>query len=499
MLFDDTLATVVGKSRRFGDRPALICGDTRVSYIELDDRVGRLAAALRSEGLGPGTVASIYGPVGCEWVIAYHAVLRIGAIVNPINALLTPDEVGFLISDCAARFVVGDAERLERLQGAGQLPATTRAISFETIDALSTNREPLGAIAQLDAKQLSTLCYTSGTTGRPKGAMLSHRNVLLNSGLTALMHGRCERDVIVSGLPLAHVYGNVVMNGALLVGATLVLLPAFSAEAALASIEAHSGTVFDGVPTMYYRMLDHSALTSADLSSLRICTVGGQTMPVEKMQSVETRFGCPLIELWGMSEIGGLGTTFPSTGPRKLGSIGVPLPSVSTRVVDLLTGDELGIGEPGELQIRGPIVMDGYLHNEEATAEVLDADGWLSTGDVVQKDADGFIHVVDRSKDVILTSGNNVYPAEIERVIASLSGISMVGVGRDAHPEKGEVPHAYVVLEQGVNLTPDAVIEHCRLFLAPYKIPRSVTQVDKLPLTSSGKIMRRHLKQSQID
>jgi long-chain acyl-CoA synthetase len=499
VLFDDTLASVTTHARRFREKAAIICGEKQLSFLELDDRVARMASAFRVRGIGTKDVVSLYGPVGWEWVVAYHAALRAGAVVNPINALLTPDEVGYIVGDCGARLMVADRGRLDALRAGTKLDAALDLLDIAEIDTLSSTGELQEPNLRGDPTALSTICYTSGTTGRPKGALLTHRNVLMNAGLTGLMHGRTAADITVSALPLAHVYGNVVMNGSLLAGATLVLLPAFSPEAVLEAIATHRATRFEGVPTMYYRLLDAPGLTDAAVETLTLCTVGGQTMPVDKMRAVETRFGCPLIELWGMSEIGGLGTTFPWTGQRTLGSIGIALPGMAVRTVDPDTRQPTAADKPGELQIRGPTVMIGYLGNPDATRETLDAEGWLSTGDVARIDADGQVFVIDRMKDVILTSGNNVYPAEIERAISSLAGVTMVGVGRDTHPDKGEVPHAYIVTESGVVISPDQVIEHCRSLLAPYKFPRHISFVEDLPKTSSGKILRRMLGKALND
>ncbi|WP_252171361.1 class I adenylate-forming enzyme family protein [Sphingopyxis sp. USTB-05] len=470
-----------------------------MSFVELDDKVARLARDLRVRGVATKDVISLYGPVGWEWIVAYHAALRVGAVVNPINALLTPDEVNYILSDCGAKLIFADRGRLDSLAAADAVHSGIETVDFGEIDLLSSTGEGIDPAGVSDPDALSTICYTSGTTGRPKGAMLSHRNVLMNAALTGLMHGRSAADTTVTALPLAHVYGNVVMNGSIIAGATLVLIPAFAPEAVLEAIELHRATRFEGVPTMYYRLLDSPALPRTNVGTLQYCTVGGQTMPVDKMQAVEARLGCPLLELWGMSEIGGLGTTFPWTGPRTLGSIGIALPGMEVRTVNAETRLPTASGEAGELQIRGATVMIGYLGNPEATRETLDANGWLSTGDVARIDDQGQVFVIDRMKDVILTSGNNVYPAEIERAISSLAGVAMVGVGRDSHPDKGEVPHAFIVCETGASLTAEIVVDHCRGLLAPYKIPRSISFVDDLPKTSSGKILRRLLGKAAFD
>jgi long-chain acyl-CoA synthetase len=270
--------------------------------------------------------------------------------------------------------------------------------------------------------------------------------------------------------------------------------PRFDPAEILTSIETHRATMFEGVPTMYLYMLAHPDLDAFDLSSLTRCTVGGQTMPVAKMEEVERRFGCPLIELWGMTEIAGLGTTFPSNGPRKLGSIGIAMPWVEARVGDVAdAGVTMPRGEVGELMIRGPIVMQGYYGNEEATRATIEPDGWLHTGDLATMDEDGAVFVVDRKKDMINTAGFKVFPAEIERVVAAHPSVAMVAVGRVPDEMKGEIAKAYVVLKPDAEPDADGILALCRDQLAAYKVPRAVQFVPDLPKTSTGKIMRREL------
>ena len=308
------------------------------------------------------------------------------------------------------------------------------------------------------------------------------------------MHLKSESDTVVSALPCPHVYGNVVFNGALMYGLTLVLHPRFDAAEILASIETHRATMFEGVPTMYMYMLAHPDLDAFELSSLTRCTVGGQTMPVAKMEEVERRFGCPLIELWGMTELAGLGTTFPSNGPTKLGSIGIPLPYVEARIADVDDATTtMPRDEVGELMIRGPIVMQGYYGNEDATRATIEPDGWLHTGDLATMDDDGAIFIVDRKKDMINTAGFKVFPAEIERVVATHPSVAMVAVGPQPDEMKGEIAKAYVVLAPEAEPNADAIIALCRDQLAAYKVPRAVQFVPDLPKTSTGKIMRREL------
>jgi long-chain acyl-CoA synthetase len=264
----------------------------------------------------------------------------------------------------------------------------------------------------------------------------------------------------------------------------------------LESIQENRATMFEGVPTMYLYMLNAPQLRSFDLSSLTRCTVGGQTMPEIKMRQVEEAFGCPLIELWGMTELGGLGTTHSVYGPSRPGSIGVALPHLEARIA---APDEPGrvlpFGEVGELQMRGPMTMRGYLGRPEATAHALDADGWLHTGDLARMDADGYLYVVDRLKDMIITAGFNIYPAELERVIAEHPDVAMAAVGSIPDEHKGELAKAYIVLRQGALPDAAALERHCRERLAAYKVPRAFQFVDDLPKTSSGKILRRKLRE----
>jgi long-chain acyl-CoA synthetase len=245
---------------------------------------------------------------------------------------------------------------------------------------------------------------------------------------------------------------------------------------------------------MYLRLLSHPGLAQFDLTSLRLCTVGGQTTPVNKLEEIQQRLGCPLVELWGMTEIGGLGITHLHDAPRKLGSIGVVLPLCEAKVVDPTdAGKTLPRGEAGELMFRGPLVMDGYWGDPDATREALTSDGWLHTGDIVTQDLEGYFHVVDRKKDVIISGGYKVYPAEVERVIAQHPAVAMVAVAAMLDDVKGHVPKAFVVLHRGAQITAAAIIEHCRRELAAYKTPKAVEFMDDLPRTSTGKTLRRAL------
>ncbi len=505
----ETLGEVLPASAdQFGNKTALVAGDRRFSFTELNELSNRLANGLRGIGVEAGDRVTLYAPNSWEWVVSYHAIHKLGAVANPINVMLTPEEVGFVVKDCGAKALIASREkgvpvlalrgddgqggtlREVVLFGRGAPPTGARAFD-ELLAAGSADMQ----VARVPPDSLSTICYTSGTTGHPKGAMHSHRNVIVNTAMTAVMHVRTREDTVVTALPCPHVYGNVVMNASLLYGMTLVLLPSFDPAEVMAAIEEHRATLFEGVPTMFMYMLAHPDFDRFDLSSLTRCTVGGQTMPAAKMEEFERRAGCPLVELWGMTEIAGLGTTTPLYGKNRHGSIGVQLPHVECRIADLQAPSKtVPVGEVGELMVRGPIVMLGYYANEAATRATIEPDGWLHSGDLARQDEDGYVWIVDRRKDMILTAGYNVYPAELERVIAMHPAVALVAVGPQPDAMKGETAKAYVVLKPGETTDEESIVTHCRAHLAAYKVPRQVQFVDDVPKTSTGKIMRRELK-----
>ena len=486
---------------RFGDKIALVTAARTLTYTELDALSDRVTAGLVSRGVRPNEPVSLYSQNRWEWVVAYHGALKAGAVVNPVNVMLTREELVFVLRDCGAAAVFTGADQAAAVaELTRELPQLRTVVGFggETdgalaFDELLTADGPVPAIST-EPDGPCTIGYTSGTTGYPKGAVQSHRAVLLNCALTATMHGRTERDVVVTALPAPHVYGNVVINGTFLAGGTVVLMERFVPAQALRLIGEHRATLFEGVPAMYAMMLTDPALDAADLSSLTRCTVGGQTIPTSTIERWQERSGAALIELWGMTEISGLGTTHALYSPPVLGSIGVSLPGIEVRVADLDDSSrDARRGEPGELMVRGPIVMLRYHGNPEATAEAIDPDGWLHTGDVATMDEFGHLFVVDRRKDMIITGGYNVYPAEIERVLAAHPAVAMVAAGPVPDPVKGELACAYVVLADGASATEEELIAFAGERLAAYKRPRMVQFVATLPATSTGKIMRREL------
>ncbi|NMO03782.1 long-chain fatty acid--CoA ligase [Gordonia sp. TBRC 11910] len=483
-------------AHRSPDHVALVTSTRTLTYSELDSLSNRVAAALRARGFEPGDVVSLFAQNSWQWIAAYHGILKAGAVVNPVNVMLTGPELRYVLDDCGARgLFIGTAEHERvgaQLRDVDLLTTVTLDDAFDRFVEHASS----AAIPPVDRRprDLGSIGYTSGTTGHPKGAMQSLESVLLNCAHTATMHGKTSADVVLSALPAAHVYGNVVVNGTFLAGGTVVLMERFDADRALELITEHGVTVIEGVPAMYSMLLCAPDLEGTDLTGIRVSTVGGQTFSRVIIDKWERLTGAPLLELWGMTELSGLGTTHSVYAPGCPGSIGVSLPG-SQIVVAPTDGSVIPLppGEPGELLVRGPLVMLGYYGMREATAQALTDDGWLRTGDVAYLDDSGHAFIVDRLKDMIITGGYNVYPAEIERVVAEHPDVAMVAVGRRPDPVKGEIAVAYVVLRAGADADRDSISAFCTERLAAYKRPRDVVFVDALPTTSSGKLLRRKL------
>lgn len=488
---------------RYGEKPALVTQRRTLTFVDLDRLSNAVANNLLAHGLRRGDVVSIFSQNRWEWVVAYHGILKAGGVVNPVNVMLTIPELVYVLNDCSAKFVfIGEDQAQRALAAVERLSRSASVVCFDgparpgltQFETYLTGSATLAPSELAGPNEVCTVGYTSGTTGHPKGALQSHQAVYLNNVLVATMHGRNERDIVVSPLPAAHVYGNFAINGTLLAGGTVVLMERFDASMALTFIEKHRATMFEGVPTMYAAMIADPAFRRATLSSITRSTVGGQLVFPEILDAWEEATDAQLLNVWGMTELSGAGTTHPYCGERIADSVGVSLPGVSVRIAQL--GDvtqDAPIGVPGELMVRGPIVMLGYLNNQEATTKAIEPDGWLHTGDVAYMDSTGHVFIVDRRSDMLITAGYNVYPAEIERVLSAHADVSMVAVGPIPDPTKGELACAYIVLKEGCKPDPDALLAYAREQLAAYKVPRVIRFVDALPTTSSGKIMRRKL------
>jgi long-chain acyl-CoA synthetase len=499
-----TLAEILPHAaRKHADRTAVIIENRRFSFHELDALSNRVANGLIASGINPGDHVTLCGPSCWEWLVSYYGIAKTGAVVNPINVMLTPEEVRYAVTDSGARAAIASSDKgaaLVDLAGVGNLSEVVLwgnapvAGASMLSDWLQLGKPEFTPLPRKPA-DLAAICYTSGTTGFPKGAMQSQRAVIGAAVGTALMAARTAHDRVINALPLSHVYGSCVLNAAMMAGSTLILIPRFSELAVLSAIAEHRATLMDGVPTAYYYVLAHSNFEKYDLSSLTRCWVGGQTLPAAKSLEFTARTGCPVHEVWGMTELAGATAANPVYGPNKPGTIGIPYPGNAFRVVDVNDADkEMPRGERGELMFRGPLVMDGYYNNPKGTAETLRPDGWLHTGDIATMDEDGYATIVDRKKDMILTAGFNVYPAEIERVLCMHPAVALAAVGGLPDEVKGELAKAYVILKSGAEVSCAALVAHCREHLAAYKVPRGIQFVTTVPTTASGKIMRRMLK-----
>lgn len=490
-------------AQRFGNRTAVIVEEKTFTFTELDSLSNRIANGLVTSGVRPGDRVTLYGNNSWEWLVAYYGIAKTGAVINPINVMLTPEEVRHTVENSGVRTIVASQDKgasLLDLKGVTTLADVvlwgdeppTGATSFS--DWLRQGHSTFQAVPRQPG-DLASICYTSGTTGFPKGAMQSHRSVIYAIVGTGLMAARGPSDRIVSSLPCPHVYGSGVFNSSIMAGATLIMVPRFEERAFMKAIVDHRATMIDGVPTVYYYLLAHPDFDKYDMSSLTRCWVGGQTLPASKSQEFSDRVGCPVHEVWGMTELAGAASANPAIGPNKRGTIGIAYPGNQMRIVDIDDPTRpLGPHERGELMFRGPMVMDGYYGNETATKETIELDGWLHSGDIATMDEDGYFTIVDRKKDMILTAGFNVYPAELERVLCMHPDVALAAVAGVADEAKGELAKAYVMLKPNSLVSKQALVQHCREHLAAYKVPRAMQFVEDVPKTSTGKIMRRSLR-----
>ncbi|MGW4704624.1 long-chain-fatty-acid--CoA ligase [Streptomyces sp. NPDC004285] len=483
---------LVETAGRQPERPALRLGAQVITYAELDERSARAAALLRSEGVRPGDRVALMLPNVPEFVVLYYGALRAGAVVVPMNPLLKTRETEFHLTDSGA-VVLFEWHQAPGEGAAGAAAAGVRHAAVEpaAFAAALARHEPPAEVADTADEDMAVLLYTSGTTGRPKGAVLTHAGLRHNTEVnTVEIQRMTPEDVVVGCLPLFHIFGQIcTMSAAVRSGASLVLVPRFEPGAVLEAVARERATVFEGVPTMYAALLQHPS--DADVSTLRMCISGGASLPVEILHGFERRFGCPVLEGFGMSETSPVVTFNHPERPRKAGSIGTPIRDVEVRLLDD-EGQDVAPGAIGELAVRGPNVMKGYWNRPEETEAAI-PDGWLRTGDLARADDEGYLYVVDRKKDMVIRGGYNVYPREVEEVLHEHPAVALAAVVGVPHPELGEEVAAAVVLRPGAEATPDELRAYVRERVAAYKYPRRVWFVDRLPLGPSGKILKREI------
>jgi long-chain acyl-CoA synthetase len=490
-------------AQHYGRRTALITSDRSLSFTELKRLADNFGDGLSAYGISPGDRIVLWLGNSWRWVVAYYGALSIGAEVVPANSLLAPDEVAYIVVHSDAKALIALHKDLLRLLPYPKPAAIVSvgsahpgAVEFDELLEPARDENPIGSRARRAPTDVAEICYTSGTTGTPKGAILSHLSLVTNAQAMALVHGKSSSDVLGTALPCCHVYGTMVLNSAVAAGASLVLLPRFDELALLTAIEQHEITVLEAVPAMYHALMNTRSLERFNVKSLRLCSVGGQAIAESRLEEVEARLHCPLHELWGMTELAGPGTTHPYNTRRIAGSIGIPLPFTEMRIADPAdTSRTMPIGHIGELVVRGPSVMNSYLNEPATTRNTITPDGWLRTGDLVRRDERGYLYLVDRLKDVILSGGYTLYPAEIERVISSFPAVALAAVVSVDDQMRGQVAKAVVTLRPDTRCQPEDLIAHCRQHLAKYKVPRKVEIVDSLPMGPTGKLLRRELRQ----
>jgi malonyl-CoA/methylmalonyl-CoA synthetase len=472
----------------------------RLTYGELDERCARFAARLARLGVGRGDRVAAQIEKSVANILLYLACLRRGAVYLPLNTAYTLDELDYFFGDAEPALIVCDPAKrttIEALSGAAaaRVAALDAAGRGELVDGLD-HEAPQRAIAPVDDDDLAALLYTSGTTGRAKGAMLTHRNLASNALTLADVWGFSADDVLLHALPLYHVHGLfVACNTVLLAGAGLLFLPRFDAAHVLAMLPR--ATVLMGVPTYYTRLLAQDGLSAAGCAGVRLFVSGSAPLLENTFHEFEARTGHRILERYGMTETG-MNTSNPLRGERRPGTVGLPLPGVELRVADE-AGRVLGTGEVGVLEVRGPNVFKGYWRMSERTAEEFRADGFFITGDLARIDADGYVSIVGRAKDLIISGGLNVYPKEIERVLDELPGVVESAVIGVPHPDFGEAVSAVVVGAPGAALDEAAVIAAVRDRLAGFKVPKRVWFAPSLPRNAMGKVQKNALREQHRD
>ncbi len=511
------LATLLEDSAREApNNTAVIFNEMRLPYAAVNAAANQIANGLVGIGIQPGDKVALTCPNLPYFPVIYYGILKAGAVVVPLNVLLKGREIAYHLAD-------SDAKAYFCFQGTPDLPmgeygyegfqqtpgcehffiitadpaAPSPIEGVKTLTELRVNCPPTFDTVATHADDTAVILYTSGTTGKPKGAELTHSNMIMNARLSDTMYQPGAADVHLVALPLFHSFGQTVqMNTGFYNKAAISLLPRFDPDAALTIMERDNVTHFAGVPTMYWAMLNHPHLEKFDLQkiagNLRLAVSGGSAMPVEVMRAFGEKFGVQILEGYGLSETSPVATFNRLDRPPKPGSIGLPVWGVQARLVDPLDRD-VPPGEMGEIVLKGHNIMKGYYKNPEATAEAMRG-GWFHTGDLGHMDEDGFLYVTDRVKDMIIRGGFNVYPREIEEVMMTHPAVSLAAVVGVPHERHGEEIKAYVILKQGRVVEESELIDWCRGCMAGYKYPRLIEIRDALPMTATGKILKRELR-----
>ncbi|MGY0692834.1 fatty acid--CoA ligase family protein [Virgibacillus sp. FSP13] len=503
-------------ARNHPKKTAFVFQDNKTSYQELEGAVSKFASRLYELGYRKGDHIALVVGNSPYYVIGLYGALRLGAVVIPINPLYTPHELTYILKNGDVKAVITMDVLLDKFVAiADGLPDVSHYISCETNPEITLEGSPLqtklksftrlieeGSLefsaSELDEDDMAIVLYTSGTTGKPKGAMLTHKNLYSNAKDVADYLTINGEDRVIAALPMFHVFClTVALNAPLMNGGTVIIMPKFSPQEVFRITKEHQPTIFAGVPTMYNYLLQTAKGMKAegnkiDLDGIRLCISGGSAMPVALLKEFEKEFNVVVSEGYGLSEASPVTCFNPLDQPRKPGSIGRNIVNVENKVVDEF-GEEVEVGEVGELVVQGPNVMKGYYKMPEETAVTL-KDGWLYTGDMARMDDEGYFYIVDRKKDLILVGGYNVYPREVEEVLYEHPSISEVAVVGTPDPDSGEAVISFVVANDP-SLTEEALHEFCESHLAKYKVPTKIVFLEELPKNTTGKILRKNLRE----
>ena len=525
---------VEASARKFPQHPAISFFGVELTYAQLVDAMHRFARALSDLGVQKGDRVALMLPNCPQFLIAFYGALRAGAIVVQTNPLYVERELEHLLQDSGAETIVTldvlhqrvdhirDSTPLKRviytrlqdyfppilkilypmrLFFQRRLPRLKKTSdTYMLSDLLSQSPAEPPTVEIHPKEDVALFQYTGGTTGTPKAAMLTHYNLVVNTIQTVRWNPQVEegKEVVMGALPFFHVYGmTVAMNYAMFVGGKLVLVPKFDVKQVVKLLEKHKVTLFPGAPTMYIAVIHMKGIEKYNLRSIRACISGSAPLPVKVKEEFERMTGAKLVEGYGLSEASPVTHCNPLFGQNKAGSIGIPFPDTDAKIVDLETGEkELPPGEIGELVVRGPQVMKGYWNRPEETAQVL-RNGWLYTGDIAKMDEEGYFYIVDRKKDMIIASGFNIYPREVEEVLYQHPKVKEAAVVGVPHPYRGETVKAFIVPKDGMEVTEEEIKEFCKQHLAKFKVPEIIEFRKELPKTFVGKVLRRVLREEE--
>jgi len=496
------LYAALGKALR--DRPDAIVlesADRSWTGAELDAWVARFAGALRSVGLQPGDRIAVQVEKSAENIALYLAALRVGAIYVPLNTAYQPREIEYFLGDSSPRVFVVAPERIETLRPVATATRVEHILSLGTrsdgsLAELASSIAPAASIVDRAANDLAVICYTSGTTGRSKGAMISHDNLLSNARTLVELWGFTSRDVLVHALPLYHIHGLfVALHVAVLAGARILLHAKFDAKLVLAALQ--QATTMMGVPTFYTRLLAEPSLSRDAVANVRLFVSGSAPLLAETFEEFAARTGHRILERYGMTETGMIASN-PLDGERRPGTVGLPLPHVNVRITNE-SGELQPRGTIGNVEVAGPNVFQGYWRMPEKTAQEFRSDGYFITGDLGTIEPDGYVRLVGRAKDLIISGGLNVYPKEIEELIDAIPGVDESAVFAIAHPDFGEAVAAVVTLKTNVAVTEAQILSHLRPLLASFKVPKRVFIVDELPRNAMSKVQKAVLRERYKD